>query len=43
MADADPRAAGGDAAAGDAALAVARERTAPAVVAAALRAVYDGA
>jgi hypothetical protein len=31
-----------DAAAGDQALAVARERTAPAVVAAALLAVYDG-
>jgi glycosyltransferase involved in cell wall biosynthesis len=33
----------GDAAAGEAALAVARERTAPAVVAAALRAAYDAA
>ena len=36
------RALWGDAGAGEAALAVARERTAPAVVAAALRAVYDG-
>ena len=36
------RALWGDAAAGEAALAVARERTAPAVVAAALRPIYDG-
>ena len=36
------RALWGDAAAGEAALAVARERTAPAAVAAALRPIYDG-